>query len=381
ALARCIDIKATDLTRILDFVKEEKIDLTVVAPDDPLAMGLVDMLEDNGFRAFGPRKAAARIESSKVFAKKLMKKYGIPTADYASFNQYEDAIAFLKQVSYPVVIKADGLALGKGVIITDSKEKAEETIYDMMLGNKFGEAGKQILIEEYITGPEVSILVFIDGKTYIPMVSSQAHKRVFDNDEGPNTGGMGAFSPSPHYTPDVAAYVEQNIIELTIRAMEEEGRPFKGVLYFGLMLTADGPKVLEYNARFGDPETQVVLPRLKSDLLEIIEAIIDQRLGEIKIEWNDKAAACVVLASNGYPGSYEKGLPIKIGLDENEEDIFLFHAGTERIGEKLVTSGGRVLGLTALGNNLEDAVRRAYERIDCIYFKGMHYRRDIGRKF
>ncbi len=319
-----------------------------------------------------------------MFSKNLFKKYGIPTARYGVFRNMMDARAYARTYTdegQAVVIKADGLAAGKGVVVAANHSEADKAISSIMRDKSFGGSGDQVVIEECLIGEELSFFAISDGQDFVSLLSAQDHKRIFDNDEGPNTGGMGAFSPSPHYTPDVAAYVEQNIIELTIRAMEEEGRPFKGVLYFGLMLTADGPKVLEYNARFGDPETQVVLPRLKSDLLEIIEAIIDQRLGEIKIEWNDKAAACVVLASNGYPGSYEKGLPIKIGLDENEEDIFLFHAGTERIGEKLVTSGGRVLGLTALGNNLEDAVRRAYERIDCIYFKGMHYRRDIGRKF
>jgi phosphoribosylamine--glycine ligase len=378
SLAQCIDIKATDIERIVAFAKEEQIDLTVVAPDDPLAMGLVDELQKNGMRAFGPNQKAAIIESSKVFSKELMKKYGIPTPEYQFFHKYEDAIAFLDKVSIPVVIKADGLALGKGVIIALSREEAEKALADMLIDNKFGEAGKRILIEEFITGPEVSILAFTDGKTVIPMVSSQDYKRAYDNDEGPNTGGMGAFSPSPYYTHEVAKYVEKNIIVPTIRAMTEEGRPFQGVLYFGLMLTPSGPKVLEYNARFGDPETQVVLPRLKTDLLDILEAIIDKRLDEIEIHWDERTAVCVVVASEGYPGSYNKGVPIKIKEENNH--TLVFHAGTRKTEQGFVTNGGRVLGITVLGRDLKDSVKRVYESIENIYFEGMHYRKDIGKK-
>lgn len=377
SLAECVPISATDLDGIVNFAKENKIDLTVVAPDDPLAMGLVDKLEENGLRAFGPRQSAAEIESSKLFAKKLMKKYGIPTAQYQSFEEFDSAVKYLNQVDYPVVIKADGLALGKGVIIASNRDEAEKAVKDMLLDNRFGEAGKRILIEEFLIGPEVSILAFTDGKTIVPMVSSQDHKRVFDNDKGPNTGGMGAFSPSYHYTPEIAKYVEQNIIEPTLDAMNQEGRLFQGVLYFGLILTESGPKVLEYNARFGDPEAQVVLPRLQTDLLEIIEAVIDQRLDEININWSEDAAACVVLASGGYPGSYKKGLPIEI---KKKLDCLFFHGGTKMTKQGLVTDGGRVLGVTALGSNLQQALERAYNQINNIHFEGMHYRRDIGKK-
>ncbi len=378
SLAQCVDIKATDIEGMLAFAIEQQIDLTVVAPDDPLAMGLVDKLQENGLRAFGPTQKAAIIESSKVFSKELMKKYKIPTPEYQSFQKYDDAIAFLDKISFPVVIKADGLALGKGVIIALSRQEAEKALADMLLDKKFGEAGNRVLIEEYITGPEVSILAFTDGNTVIPMVSSQDHKRAYDNDEGPNTGGMGAFSPSPYYTPEVAEYVEKNIIEPTIRAMAEEDRTFQGVLYFGIMLTSSGPKVLEYNARFGDPETQVVLPRLKTDLLEIMEAIIEKKLDEIEIRWDERAAVCVVLASEGYPGSYEKGVPIEI--KEGKPEILLFHAGTLKTEQGFVTNGGRVLGITALGRDLEDAVGSVYQNIGSVYFEGMHYRRDIGKK-
>ncbi|HHY83138.1 MAG TPA: phosphoribosylamine--glycine ligase [Clostridiales bacterium] len=375
SLAECVNIKATDLEGIAAFAKENQIDLTVVAPDDPLAMGMVDRLEVEGLCAFGPRKAAAELESSKVFAKQFMKKYGIPSAKYEAFDRYEDAVSYLAQSQFPIVIKADGLALGKGVVIAFSLEEGITAVKEMMLDRKFGDAGKRVLIEEFLTGPEVSILAFTDGNTFVPMVSSQDHKRAYDNDEGPNTGGMGAFSPSRYYTPEIAQYVEKNIIEPTIRGMREEGRTFQGVIYFGLMLTPSGPKVLEYNARFGDPETQVVLPRLKTDLLEIMEAVIEKRLNQVRIQWDDRAAVCVVLASAGYPGSYRKGLPIEINTD-----CLIFHAGTKRTEHGLVTDGGRVLGVTALGENVEDCVRKVYEHIKSIHFEGMHYRRDIGRK-
>ncbi|NLU35762.1 MAG: phosphoribosylamine--glycine ligase [Clostridiales bacterium] len=377
ALAECVDIAATDLDGMVQFAKDKQIDLTVVAPDDPLAMGMVDRLEQNGLRAFGPRQKAAEIEASKLFAKRLMKKYVIPTADYETFNEYDKAVEYLDRIDFPTVIKADGLALGKGVVIASSRDEAEKAIYEMMLAEKFGQAGKRILIEEFLTGPEVSMLVFTDGKTYEPMVSSQDHKRVYDNDRGPNTGGMGAFSPSPHYTPEIAAYVEKSIIKPTINAMRCEGRPFQGVLYFGLILTDSGPKVLEYNARFGDPETQVVLPRLETDLLDIMEAVVDQRLDEVKVSWSDQAAACVVLASKGYPGSYQTGCPIEI---KEKPGCFIFHSGTKKTGQGFVTNGGRVLGVTAMGNSLEEAVEKAYGQVESICFKGMHYRRDIGKK-
>lgn len=381
SLAECIDIQATDIQGVVDFAKKNQIDLTVVAPDDPLAMGMVDALEEEGLKAFGPNKAAAAIESSKVFAKELMEKYKIPTAKYKVFSLFEAAVLYLDEINYPAVIKADGLALGKGVIIAANREEAESALKSIMVDKTFGSAGNRVLIEEYISGPEVSILAFTDGKTIIPMVSSQDHKRAYDKDEGPNTGGMGAFSPSPHYTPEVASYVEEHIIGPTITAMNKEGRPFKGVLYFGLMLTSEGPKVLEYNARFGDPETQVVLPRLKTDLLDIMEAVVDERLDQVKVEWDDRAAVCVVVASGGYPGSYEKGLTIN-GLEnlENKQDVFLFHAGTRWNGTSLVTNGGRVLGVTALGESLAEAAKEAYNQVDLISFKDMHFRRDIGAK-
>ncbi|MBE3102017.1 MAG: phosphoribosylamine--glycine ligase, partial [Firmicutes bacterium] len=364
ALAECVDIEMTDIQGIVDFVKVNKIDLTVVAPDDPLAMGMVDALENNGLRAFGPRKDAAIIEASKVFAKDLMKKYQIPSAQYEVFNQFEQAISYLDGLDYPVVIKADGLALGKGVVIAQTRMEAENALKSMMIERIFGHAGEQVLIEEFMTGPEVSILAFTDGKSIVPMVSSQDHKRAYDNDQGPNTGGMGTFSPSPKYTPEIAAYAEENIIRPTMEAMNNEDRQFKGVLYFGLMLTPQGPKVLEYNARFGDPETQVVLPRLKTDLLDILEAVIDQRLDQVPIEWVDNAAVCVILASGGYPGKYKKGLLIT-GIDEvnNLENTMVFHAGTKVTDQGIVTNGGRVLGVTTLGRNLIDARTRVYNNL------------------
>ena len=380
-LAECVDIQMTDIQGIVDFVKVNKIDLTVVAPDDPLAMGMVDALENNGLRAFGPRKDAAIIEASKVFAKDLMKKYQIPSAQYEVFNQFEQAISYLDGLDYPVVIKADGLALGKGVVIAQTRMEAENALKSIMIERIFGQAGEQVLIEEFMTGPEVSILAFTDGKSIVPMVSSQDHKRAYDNDQGPNTGGMGTFSPSPKYTPEIAAYAEENIIRPTMEAMNNEDRQFKGVLYFGLMLTPQGPKVLEYNARFGDPETQVVLPRLKTDLLDILEAVIDQRLDQIHIEWEDNAAVCVVLASGGYPGKYKKGLLIT-GIDEvnNLENTMVFHAGTKVTDQGIVTNGGRVLGVTTLGRNLMDARTRVYNNLKLINFDDMQYRKDIGIK-
>lgn len=318
------------------FAVEKDIDLTVVAPDDPLAMGMVNALEKAGRRAFGPTAEAALIEASKSFSKQLMKKYGIPTADFNVFDNEEEAIKYLEQADYPIVVKADGLALGKGVIIAEDKAQAVESVRSMISGGKFGKAGSRVVIEEYMTGPEVSVLCFTDGKTIVPMVSSQDHKRALDNDKGLNTGGMGTFSPSMHYTKEHEAFVREHILQATVDAMNSEGRPFKGVLYFGLMLTPKGVKVLEYNARFGDPETQVVLPRLQSDLYEIFEAVIDGRLAQTEIKWNDKAAVCVVMASGGYPQSYETGFEIS-GLPV--EDALVFHAGTKLVEGKLVTAG------------------------------------------
>ncbi len=381
ALAECVDILATDIEGVVDFVEENQIDFTLVAPDDPLALGMVDALENKGHRAFGPRKNAAQIEASKIFAKELMRRYGIPSAQYAQFEDFDEAINYLEDIECPIVVKADGLALGKGVVIAQSKEEAKDALQAMMVDRIFGVAGDRILIEEYMTGPEVSVLAFTDGKTVVPMVSAQDHKRIFDGDQGPNTGGMGTFSPSAKYTPEIAAYVEKNIMEPTVAAMTAEGCPFKGVLYFGIMLTPEGPKVLEYNARFGDPETQVVLPRLNTDLMDILDAVIDERLSEISIDWAENAAVCVILASGGYPGSYKKSLEIT-GIErvEAQPEIQVFHAGTRREGEKILTSGGRVLGVTAVGENLADAIQKVYGHIDKIHFDGLQYRRDIGRK-
>lgn len=376
-LAECVNIKATDIPAMVRFAVENDIDLTVVAPDDPLAMGMVNALEKAGRRAFGPTAEAALIEASKSFSKQLMKKYGIPTADFNVFDNEEEAIKYLEQADYPIVVKADGLALGKGVIIAEEKAQAVEAVRSMISGGKFGKAGSRVVIEEYMTGPEVSVLCFTDGKTIVPMVSSQDHKRALDNDKGLNTGGMGTFSPSMHYTKEHEAFVREHILQATVDAMNNEGRPFKGVLYFGLMLTPKGVKVLEYNARFGDPETQVVLPRLQSDLYEIFEAVIDGRLAQTEIKWNDKAAVCVVMASGGYPQSYETGFEIS-GLPV--EDALVFHAGTKLVEGKLVTAGGRVLGVTALGEDIGQAREKAYAAVNKIHFKNAHYRRDIGIK-
>ena len=376
-LAECVNIKATDIPAMVRFAVENDIDLTVVAPDDPLAMGMVNALEKAGRRAFGPTAEAALIEASKSFSKQLMKKYGIPTADFNVFDNEEEAIKYLEQADYPIVVKADGLALGKGVIIAEDKAQAVEAVRSMISGGKFGKAGSRVVIEEYMTGPEVSVLCFTDGKTIVPMVSSQDHKRALDNDKGLNTGGMGTFSPSLHYTKEHEAFVREHILQATVDAMNNEGRPFKGVLYFGLMLTPKGVKVLEYNARFGDPETQVVLPRLQSDLYENFEAVIDGRLAQTEIKWNDKAAVCVVMASGGYPQSYETGFEIS-GLPV--EDALVFHAGTKLVEGKLVTAGGRVLGVTALGEDIGQAREKAYAAVNKIHFKNAHYRRDIGIK-
>jgi phosphoribosylamine--glycine ligase len=382
SLAECVDIKATDIDGIVEFAKKEKIDLVMVAPDDPLVLGMVDALEKAGIRAFGPRANAAIIEGSKVFSKELMKKYNIPTARYEVFDDSAPAIEYVrKQGSFPTVIKAEGLALGKGVIIAQDMREAEEGIHEIMDDRKFGDSGSRVVIEEFLTGPEVSVLAFTDGKTVAPMVSAQDHKRAYDNDEGLNTGGMGTFSPSRLYTRDKADECMKNIFVPTINAMRTEGRPFKGVLYFGLMMTADGVKVIEYNARFGDPETQVVLPRLKTDLVEIMEAVIDERLGDLEIEWDDNAAVCVVMASGGYPVKYQSGYEIS-GIDEAEKSdgVTVFHAGTKKNSGGFTTSGGRVLGVTAVADNLDSAINKSYEAVEKISFKDAHYRHDIGIK-
>ncbi|XOQ49103.1 MAG: Phosphoribosylamine--glycine ligase [Eubacteriales bacterium] len=379
--AVCVDIAATDVDGVVKFSKDKKMDLVFVAPDDPLAAGMVDALEENGIRAFGPRSNAAIIESSKVFSKNLMKRYHIPTANYEVFSDSGKALDYIqKNGQYPIVIKADGLALGKGVIIAADFQEAEKAVKSIMEDKVFGASGNQIVVEEFITGPEVSVLAFTDGKCVKPMVSSKDHKRALDNDKGLNTGGMGTVSPNPYYSEEIAKICMDTIFLPTIQAMNAEGRTFKGCLYFGLMLTKDGPKVIEYNSRFGDPEAQVVLPRLKTDFVDILNAVIDGRLEEQPIEWSSDACACVVMASGGYPGKYAKGLEIT-GLDENGqvEGATVYHAGTSCKDGAFYTNGGRVLGVTALGKTLEEALRKAYEAVDKIHFEGAHFRHDIGK--
>lgn len=378
--AENVNISAMDIEGVVNFSKENKIDLVFVAPDDPLAAGMVDALEAEGIRAFGPKKAAAEIEASKVFSKNLMKKYGIPTADYQVFDNSKDAIDYVVNNNMaPVVVKADGLALGKGVLICQTVEDAKAAIHSIMDDKKFGESGSRVVIEEFLTGPEVSVLSFTDGKCVKPMVSSKDHKRALDGDKGLNTGGMGTISPNPYYTDEMAEICRKTIFEPTIEAMNKEGRTFKGCLYFGLMLTPKGPKVIEYNARFGDPETQVVLPRIETDLVDIYEAVIDGTLGDLDIKWKKGAAACVVMASGGYPESYKKGIEMS-GLDEKGgvEGAIVYHAGTKLENGKFYTNGGRVLGVTAVDDTLEGALKKAYDAVEKISFEGAHYRKDIG---
>ena len=379
-MAECVAIKAEDLDGLLDFAVQNEIGLTVVGPEVPLTMGIVDKFQEKGLKIFGPSGRAAEIEGSKTFAKDLMAKYGIPTAKYGAFTDAAEAKAFLAEVGLPCVVKADGLAAGKGVLICETKEEAETAVEDILVDNKFGNAGSRVVVEEFLTGQEVSMLAFSDGKTIVPMVSSQDHKRIWDGDKGLNTGGMGAYSPAPIYTVDIHEIVVPQVLEATIKAMEQEGRPFAGILYAGLMLTADGPKVLEFNARFGDPETQAVLPRLKSDLVEIFLAIIDGRLAEMNIEWHEEAAVCVVMASGGYPESSDKGRVIT-GLKEAEEaGAIVFHAGTKETDGNIVTNGGRVLGISALGKDIAEAIENAYKGVKQITFENMQYRTDIGKK-
>ena len=380
--AQCVPIKATDVEGVLEFAKSHKVDFAAVIPDDPLALGLADRLREMGIPTFGPTAQAAEIESSKVFAKNLMQKYHIPTADYQVFDQAEKAMEYITQKNkYPVVIKADGLALGKGVIIAADQQAAKEAVEAIMNEKIFGKSGDHVIVEEFLQGPEVSVLSFTDGETLRPMVTSMDHKRAYDGDDGPNTGGMGAVAPNPYYTKEVAERCMEEIFLPTIRAMKQEGRPFQGCLYFGLMLTEDGPKVIEYNCRFGDPETQVVLPLLKTDLLTIFQAVMEGKLSEQKVEFLDKAACCVILASGGYPKNYYTGLPISgIGEAEQMEDVSVYHAGTKMEDGKLLTAGGRVLGVTALANDLPGAMKKAYEAAGKIHFDNMHYRRDIGRR-
>ncbi len=377
-IATCLPVAATDVAGMVQCARENEMDFVMVAPDDPLALGMVDALEEAGIRAFGPHKNAAIIEASKAFSKELMKKYHIPTAKYATFTDYDTAAAYIQEQGAPIVVKADGLALGKGVTVAATVDEALSALKDMMVGGKFGSAGGTVVIEECMTGPEVSVLAFTDGKTVKPMVSSQDHKRAYDGNQGPNTGGMGAFAPSPNYTPDIAQRCMTEIFQPTIQAMKAEGRPFHGVLYFGLMLTPDGPKVVEYNARFGDPETQPVLSLLDSDLFQIFNACIDGTLDQVEIKWKDAAACCLVLASGGYPVQYQKGYPIT-GLDQVEGAV-VFHAGTKRNEQgQFVNNGGRVLGVTAVAPTLEEAIDQAYLSAKPISWKDMHYRTDIGR--
>jgi phosphoribosylamine--glycine ligase len=379
--AKCFDVAATDIDGVVNLAKEIKADLVVVAPDDPLVAGMVDALNEAGFKTFGPRANAAIIEGSKVFSKELMQKYNIPTAEYKVFDNAEEAIDYIKERNeFPTVIKADGLALGKGVIIPENLDDAIAGVKEIMEDKIFGASGNNIVVEEFLTGPEVSVLAFTDGKCVKPMVSSMDHKRALDGDKGLNTGGMGTVSPNPYYTQEVAKECMDKIFMPTINAMNNEGRTFKGCLYFGLMITPKGPKVIEYNCRFGDPETQVVLPRLKTDIVDIFEAIDNETLSDLDVKWSDDACACVIMASGGYPKSYPKGIEIT-GLSNGQLDgVTVYHAGTKLQDNKLVTSGGRVLGVTALGDTLENALKKSYDAVEKIHFEGAHYRRDIGKR-
>lgn len=379
--AECFDVSATDIDGVVKLAKKIKADFVVVAPDDPLVMGMVDALNAEGFATFGPRANAAIIEGSKVFSKELMKKYNIPTAKYNVFDKAEDVIDYIKaENEFPTVIKADGLALGKGVIIPETLDEAVAGVKEIMEDKIFGDSGNNVVVEEFLTGPEVSVLAFTDGKCVKPMVTSMDHKRALDGDKGLNTGGMGTVSPNPYYTDEIAEECMNTIFLPTIEAMNKEGRTFKGCLYFGLMLTQKGPKVIEYNCRFGDPETQVVLPRLKTDIMDIFDAINNETLSDLDIEWDDRACTCVIMASGGYPKSYPKGIEISGLTDGQLDGVTVYHAGTKRDGDKLVTSGGRVLGVTALGESIEDALAKSYAGVEKIKFDGAHYRKDIGQK-
>ena len=379
-VAKCVDIGVMDFEKIADFAKKEAFDLVVVGPDDPLAGGIVDVLEEKGLRVFGPRKNAAILEGSKAFSKDLMKKYGIPTAAYETFDTPEAALKYLETAPVPIVLKADGLALGKGVLICNTREEAKEGVKTLMLDKQFGHAGDRIVVEQFMTGREVSVLSFVDGKTIKIMTSAQDHKRAKDGDQGLNTGGMGTFSPSPFYTPEVDEFCKKHIYQATVDAMKAEGREFKGIIFFGLMLTADGPKVLEYNARFGDPETQVVLPRMKNDIVDVFEACVDGTLDQIDLQFEDNAAVCVVLASAGYPEHYEKGKKIT-GLEnfKDKDGYYVFHAGSKFDAEgNILTNGGRVLGVTATGKDLKEARANAYKATEWIHFENKYMRHDIG---
>ena len=380
AIAECVPIGAMEFDKLVDFAKEKEIDLVIVGMDDPLVGGLVDEFEKAGIRAFGPNKKAAILEGSKAFSKDLMKKYDIPTAGYEIFTDADKALEYLETAKFPIVLKADGLALGKGVLICQTLEEAKDGVKEIMLDKKFGSAGNEMVVEEFMTGREVSVLSFTDGKTIKTMTSAQDHKRAMDGDKGLNTGGMGTFSPSPFYTKEVEAFCKKYVYQATVEAMAKEGRPFKGVIFFGLMLTEEGPKVLEYNARFGDPEAQVVLPRMKTDMIDVMEACIDGTLDEIDLEFEDNAAVCVVLASEGYPVAYEKGIPIE-GFEnfEGKDGYYCFHAGTKLVDGKIVTNGGRVLGITAKGKDLVEARKNAYDATEWIQFANKYMRHDIGK--
>lgn len=376
-IAKCINISPTDIKGLLDFAQQKNIDLTVVGPEAPLVAGITDEFEKEGLRIFGPSKQAAQLEGSKIFAKELMRKYAIPTADFAVFDNYEKAIAYLQKIEFPCVVKADGLAAGKGVIVVHSKKEGEDTIHKMMVGKIFGSAAEKIIIEKFLTGEEASIIAFTDGKTILPLPCSQDHKQIYDGGKGPNTGGMGAYSPAPVVDEEKFNFSKERILQGIVQGLNAEGIIYKGVIYAGIMINKKEVSVLEFNVRFGDPETQAVLPRLNNDLVEILLAVIDNKLNEIKLEINPQSAVCVVLASKGYPGKYEKGKEI-FGLDK-VKDALIFHAGTKLVGKKIITNGGRVLGITALGDSLEEARDKVYREVDKIHFEGMQYRRDIGR--
>ncbi|MGA1822400.1 MAG: phosphoribosylamine--glycine ligase [Thermoplasmatota archaeon] len=380
SVATCVPIKADDIDGLLDFSKENDIDLTVVGPEAPLAMGIVDRFEEQGLKIFGPSRSAARLESSKAFSKNIMEKYGVPTASFEVFDDPEDAKRYILEIGGPLVIKADGLAAGKGAIPCDDEVEALKAVDT--ISSKFGEAGKRILVEEYLEGEEASVLAFCDGRNVIPLESAQDHKRAFDDDQGPNTGGMGAYSPAPVITEDLSTRIYDEILVPTVKGMEKEGCPYKGILYAGLMITEDGPKVIEYNCRFGDPEAQVVIPRLVTDIMRPILACLEGNLDKINLRWSRNAAVCVVLASGGYPGSYEKGKPITgIGKAEEMENLIVFHAGTKRDDNgEILTNGGRVLGVTAMDVSISDTIRKAYKAVRKIKFDEVHYRRDIGKK-
>lgn len=378
-LAECVDIAVTDIEGLVHFAKEAGVDLTVVGPEVPLLLGIVDRFKEEGLPIFGPGKMAAHIEGSKRFAKEIMKKYDIPTADFQSFTESSEAIEYIRRKGAPIVIKADGLAAGKGVVVANTVEEAEKAVIHAMDEKAFGDAGREIVVEEYLSGQEISLMAFMDGKTVKPMVVAQDHKPVFDHDKGPNTGGMGAYSPVPQIPEELVNEAIQTILLPMQQAFKEEGIEYKGVLYAGLMMTKNGPKVIEFNARFGDPETQVVLPRLKTDLVEIMEAVICGKLSEQEIVWRDEASVCVIMASGGYPGTYQKGISIQ-GLENRVSDTMVFHSGTVRSGEEWLTSGGRVLGVTAWGKSIQEAQTRAYERVKQILFKHAHYRKDIAKK-